>query len=119
MGQEIVFPAAGYMAMAVEAIYQSSVALGLIQGKNQTNRDCYKLRNVTFPKALVLQEGAGHKVMLSLTPVSGTKDLWHEFMVASLTDDVWNEHSRGLICLKDDTEPGIFPSSLGCSNKRG
>lgn len=34
MGPEIVFPAAGFMAMAVEAIYQSNEARSQLEGKN-------------------------------------------------------------------------------------
>ena len=107
MGPEIVFPAAGFMAMAVEAMSQSNQALGFNEGKGRVERPRYRLRNVTFPKALVLEENdKDHKIMLTLAPRPGAKDSWHEFKVSSLTDGTWSEHSRGLVCIEEDVDFG-------------
>ncbi len=103
MGHEIVFPAAAFCAMAVEALYQARMGVHLTEGTVLADKPRYKLRNVTFPKALVLQEnGDGHKIMLSLAACPGTKDSWHEFKIFSLNDKIWSEHSRGLICAEED-----------------
>lgn len=100
MGHEIVFPGAGYIAMAMEAIYQTSHAIAINQGSKVIGRNCYRLRDVVFPKALVLEDGKEHKIMLTLTPRSGFKDSWHEFQISSLTENLWSEHSSGLVRLE-------------------
>lgn len=98
MGQDIVFPAAGFIAMAVEALYQARQATDPIEEDLLNTQYRYRLRNSTFPKALVLEEkGPGAKVMLSL---SRHQDSWYEFVVSSLTGEAWSEHSRGLIRLE-------------------
>ncbi|MCJ1391686.1 hypothetical protein MMC18_004551 [Xylographa bjoerkii] len=103
MGPEIVFPAAGFMAMAVEAISQSSQALRRLEEKTEIRKPRFRIRNVTFARALVLEENHdGHKIMLTLTPLPGAKDSWHEFRVSSLTGEIWNEHSRGLVRVEED-----------------
>lgn len=104
MGPEIVFPAAGFMAMAVEAIYQSNEALTQLESKTRIEHPRYRLRNVTFDKALVLEEGEEHKIMLTLTPVPGGNSDWHEFVVSSLIDVVWKENSRGLVRVEENIE---------------
>ena len=104
MGPEIVFPAAGFMAMAVEAIYQSNEARSQLEGKNPIENPQYRLRNVTFDKALVLEEGEDHKIMLTLAPVPGGRNDWHEFVISSLNDRVWQENSRGLVRIEEEVE---------------
>ena len=112
MGPEIVFPAAGFMAMAVEAIYQSNEALTQLENKNPIQHARYRLRNVTFDKALVLEEGEEHKIMLALTPVPGGRSDWHEFVVSSLIDGAWKENSRGLVRVEEDNEPKASEATL-------
>jgi len=107
MGQDIVFPAAGFIAMAVEAIYQARQATDPIDEDILAKRYRYKLRNATFPKALILQEnGVGTKVMLTLAQ---HQDAWYEFIVSSLIGDTWSQHSRGLIRLEEATRLGNCP----------
>ena len=113
MDPEIVFPAAGFMAMAVEAIYQSNEALVQLESKIPIEHPRYRLRNVTFDKALVLEEGDEHKIMLSLNPVSGGKSDWHEFVVSSLFDGVWKENSRGLVRVEEDIDCKASQATLG------
>jgi hypothetical protein len=104
MGQEIIFPAAGFVAMAVEALYQARQATDPIDETILAEKYRYRLRNSTFPKALVLQEnGLGTKVMLTLAQ---QKDSWYKFTVSSLTGETWSEHSQGLIRLEEATRPG-------------
>ncbi|KAH8646008.1 polyketide synthase [Tricladium varicosporioides] len=110
MGQDIVFPAAGFIAMAVEALYQARQATDPIEENLLNTQYRYRLRNSTFPKALVLEEkGLGVKVMLSL---SRHQDSWYEFVVSSLTGETWNEHSRGLIRLEKAPRPVATETSL-------
>ena len=104
MGPEIVFPAACFMAMAVEAIYQSSEARAKLEGKNFIENPQYRLRNVTFNKALVMEENAEHKIMLTLASVPGGRNDWHEFVISSLNDSAWQENSRGLVRIEEEVE---------------
>lgn len=105
MGSDIVFPAAAYLAMAVEAIHQSSRSLRSPDEKDQSERRCFRLRDIYFIKALVLQDGGvEHKIMLTLIPRPRAKAAWHEFKISSQTDDIWNEHCHGLISLEQDSE---------------
>lgn len=105
MGSDIVFPAAAYLAMAVEAIYQSSQSLRPPDEKDQPKRRCFRLRDIYFIKALLLQDGGvEHKIMLTLAPRPGAKAAWYEFKISSQTDDIWNEHCHGIISLEQDSE---------------
>jgi hypothetical protein len=101
LGQEIVFPAAAFIAMGVEALYQAHQATNFIEWSTFIDKYRYRLRNVTFSKALVLQEkGVGHKIMVTL---ASHQDSWYEFKISSLTTEgTWIEHSRGLVCLEED-----------------
>lgn len=100
MRTDVIFPAAGYIAMAMEAIYQTHT----IQS-SETNRGYsyagalqYHLRNIKFDKALVLEEGTESKLMLSLNPLAGTKDTWYEFRVSSSNDGTTTtHHCTGLV----------------------
>lgn len=104
MGEDIVFPAAGFMSMAVEALYQASRAGIFIERSVFEEKYRYRLRNITFSKALVLTEDAtGRQIMTTLMP---SQERWYEFRISSLTDETWNEHSRGLISLEENSKQG-------------
>lgn len=98
MRTDIIFPASGYIAMAIEAIYQThtiqnSETIGGFAGTLQ-----YHLRNVKFDRALVLEEGTESMVSLSLNPLAGTKDTWYEFRVSSSNDGSYTmHHCTGLV----------------------
>jgi len=93
--------------MAIEALYQARQATDPIDEDALATQYRYRLRNATFPKALVLQEnGQGTKVMLSL---SHQQDSWYQFIVSSLVGETWGEHGRGLIRLERATRKGNGP----------
>lgn len=103
MASEVIFPAAGFISMAIEAIYQSYSAL-----KNETvsvNQLSYRLRNVTFHKALVLEEEFDTKVMLNLAPRPGSKS-WYDFSIVSSNQGSWVEHSSGMIQIEKNPIEG-------------
>ena len=105
MGSDIVYPAAAYLAMAVEAIHQSDQSLGSLDMEEKSEKRCFMLRDIFFTKALVLQDaGVEHRIMLTLNPRPGAKAVWHEFRISSQIDDVWNEHCHGLVSLEHDSE---------------
>ncbi|KAK9445239.1 Beta-ketoacyl synthase [Metarhizium brunneum] len=102
LGDSIIFPAAGYIAMAIEAMYQKSKVLGAIPDDAAVVDQTYKLRNVAFPHMLTLNEHAGTKLVLSLEPCSSTKETWHEFTISSIPKDgngALEEHCKGLVSI--------------------
>lgn len=98
----MVFPAAAYIAMAIEAFYQMTVSLGLVHSDCEVFQLSYQLRNVAFSRALVIEEKNPCKLSLSLTACKGPKDLWYEFKISSLREDVWTSHCQGTIRLWQD-----------------
>lgn len=101
MGDDILLPGAGFLAMAVEAIYQKTRSLSVDRAAIASpNELAYKFRNVRFDKALVLEEGIETAITLSLALVPGSKD-WHEFGVSTQTGDVFIKHCSGLVRVQD------------------
>ena len=93
---KIVYPAAGFLAMAIEAAHQQATA-------RNVNIKGYNLREVTIGHALVIHQDSDEvETMLSLRPYSESvrvsSDVWDEFCIYSSTDGAtWTEHCRGLI----------------------
>ncbi|KAF4898987.1 Highly reducing polyketide synthase [Colletotrichum fructicola] len=120
MGDDILLPGSGFITMAVEALYQKTRATApddVVVAS--TNNLSYRLRNVRFDKALVLEEGVEAIITLSLTQQPGSKD-WHEFHVATNTAGVFIEHCSGLIRVQEpilerltevDRRPLEFPTT--------
>nr|QTE76000.1 ScyPKS [Scytalidium album] len=95
----VVYPAAGYIVMAIEAAFQRATEKSLtING--------YKLREVSIGSALVIPEQSeGVETLVTFKPhtdsIRAPSDLWDEFCVYSVTDDNrWTEHCRGLIMVQ-------------------
>ena len=95
-------PGAGFITMALEALYQKHRAL--LQPEDAANiapNDlCYRFRNVRFSRALVLEEGKDALIMFTLTKVPGSKD-WHEFRISTSEGDIVSEHCSGLTRIHD------------------
>lgn len=99
LGDQIVFPAAGYICMAFEAIYQANYKT---VWKGEPPAHCtFRLRDAKFSRALVLETSDECTVMLSLSAVPNSVGSWHEFVVSSVRDDVWNRHASGLVHVED------------------
>nr|ADA79525.1 polyketide synthase [Delitschia winteri] len=96
----IVYPAAGYLTMAVEAAYQRAVQRSVPDVLG------YKLREVVIGAALVIPENPGEvEVAITLKSFSDSvrtpSDVWDEFVISSVTSDSrWTEHCRGLISVE-------------------
>ncbi|KJZ72361.1 hypothetical protein HIM_08287 [Hirsutella minnesotensis 3608] len=99
IGADIVFPASGYIAMAVEAMFQTAKASGmeLVSDIDIVSRASYRLRDVRFLRALVVVEDAQHQLYLFFNPAQGQKDTWFHFKISSLRDDAWTEHCSGFV----------------------
>lgn len=85
---DIVYPAAGYIAMAGEAIRQI------------TNIDDFTLKQVVIKTALVLQESKTVEIMTSLRSVRFTSDLdssWYEFSISSYNGTSWTKNCIGQV----------------------
>ncbi|OHW97941.1 polyketide synthase [Colletotrichum incanum] len=108
LGDNVIFPGAGYIAMAIEAIYQKSKATGKLSEDTLVNHVAYRLRDVTFPRMLTLEQDAGTKMLLSLESRASSKESWHEFTVASIAKDgsgTTEEHCRGLVSIDAQVVP--------------
>ncbi|ROT38157.1 hypothetical protein SODALDRAFT_360496 [Sodiomyces alkalinus F11] len=103
LGSELVFPAAGYVAMAVEAVYQTTL---VTKWKGEAPpRYRFRLRDVKLLRAMVLEEGTETRMTLSLTPVKGgSTRSWFEYTVCTMQDalPVDPVHSAGLVCIETD-----------------
>ena len=98
---KIVFPAAGYISMAIEAITTLSPAFKSV-----------RLRDVVFKAVLTLSSSdAGTEVITDLQPVSisakSTSSTWFRFVIHSFDEKYQGtEHCHGLIsCSKGDPVP--------------
>ena len=87
VGNDIVFPGAGYVAMAGEAVYQIS------------NVRDYTVRHVELSKAMVLHVEKPIEIVTTLQPERLTSTLdsdWYNFQVMSFDGATWNKHCSGL-----------------------
>lgn len=100
MGSEVIFPAAGFISMAIEAINQSYHALKNPERDTSAEKLSYRLRNVRFDKALVLEDDVDTKMMLNLAPHLGSKETWYDYKIVSSNEGSWTEHSSGMIRLE-------------------
>ncbi|KAI0467452.1 PKSKA1 [Xylaria cf. heliscus] len=110
IGSQVVFPAAGYIAMAIEAVHQTTL---MTTWKDEIpSKYRYRLRDVKFSRALVIEEDSETRYTLALSPSrggQGTVRSWYEFRVCSLKDTLHAEHSIGLICIETDYQDAPIP----------
>jgi SAM-dependent methyltransferase len=84
--EDIVFPAAGYIAAVGEAVRQ------------MTGSKDYSLRRLVVKSAFVLQEGQAPELVTSLKLVALTDSLeseWFDFTIASYDGSKWTRHCTG------------------------
>ncbi|KAL8941461.1 MAG: hypothetical protein Q9211_001817 [Gyalolechia sp. 1 TL-2023] len=102
----VVFPLTGYLAMALEAVFQHASLHNL----PITTSTSYKLREVQVSRSIVLSEEVPTEISFVLRPRNdGTRGppprSWLTFTVYSWTlDNGWNEHCQGLIKLAQEDE---------------
>ena len=90
-----VYPMAGFLAMAVEAVAQQAAV-------HQLALDRIELREVSVGRALTVPESSSVETMLSMRPCTGSSgnspNIWHEFRIFSWSESRgWEEHCNGLI----------------------
>lgn len=113
MGGNVIMPAAGFITLALEALYQKHCALN--NAAIAPNDLCYQFRNVRFSRALVLEEGKDTVLMLALSVKPGNTN-WHKFRISTCLGDDVSEHCSGLARIQDpideyleNTAPLKFP----------
>lgn len=91
----VVFPAAGYVALAIEAVTQ-------VRGSTiATTADAYTLRDVKISSAMVLKEDSDVEIMFDLRIVSRKQETY-QFVVSTVSGGTWTEHATGAIQVGDD-----------------
>lgn len=97
--RNIVYPAGGFVAMAIEAATQHAVRRGV-------QVESYRLRDIAISQALVIPEEKGEaETILTLQPyhdsTQAVSDVWDAFCIYSVSsDNKWTRHCRGLISVK-------------------
>ncbi|KAJ5385785.1 polyketide synthase [Penicillium cosmopolitanum] len=109
VGENIVFPFCGYIALAGEAIRQL------------TNVDeGFNIRNIIVSTALVLSEGNPTEIMANFRPHRLTNSLnspWWEFSISAYNGRNWTKHCSGEVSAlsstpEDAPEPESLPRKL-------
>ena len=97
LGEDIVFPAAGFIAMAIEGLCQV-MDIGRLQ------RPKISLRNFNVIKALPIssdEDSKGAEIFTSLRPlrISGAtqSNKWHDFEVSTYDDGKYTIHATGIV----------------------
>lgn len=105
IGTDIVFPASGYVAMAVEAMFQTAKASGMemFSDIDNVSQASYRLRDVRLLRALVVDEDASQHLYFFLNPAHGQNDTWFRFKISSRKDEIWTDHCSGFVRI-DSTE---------------
>ncbi|KAL6872001.1 putative polyketide synthase [Trichoderma novae-zelandiae] len=88
--EDIVLPAAAYIATAIEAVRQLTDLV-------ETDAS---LRQVEIQNALVLKEQQAHELITHLRPVRLTSKLnsnWYEFVISSFNGSSWTKHCTGKV----------------------
>ncbi|KAI5920291.1 reducing type I polyketide synthase [Camillea tinctor] len=110
IGDQIVFPASGYICMAIEAIHQATLMTAWKEAAPE--KYTFRLRDAKFSRALVLDTSRSSMVMLSLAPIGGFSDSWYEYRVSSMSSDIWHHHASGLIRIESGIVDVEAPANL-------
>lgn len=95
----IIYPAAGYIAMAIEAARQCNL-------EDEKSILWYRFRNIKIKNALMIPDDSdGVETSFTLQPLNDgervSSDAWREFRVYSYSKrDGWSSHCRGLVCVE-------------------
>ncbi|KAI0896802.1 hypothetical protein F4806DRAFT_508595 [Annulohypoxylon nitens] len=106
IGGNAIMPGAGFITMAVEALYQKHCAILEYEEKNNSiarNDLSYRFRNIRFSRALVLEEGKDITIMLTLKAVANSKN-WHEFRISTSEGGTTVDHCSGSARIQDPVD---------------
>ncbi|KAL5042782.1 hypothetical protein BDW71DRAFT_210911 [Aspergillus fruticulosus] len=105
----IIYPAAGFICLAIEAIKQQSV----LQSSDKKAVSGYRLRDIDVMRALVVPDNDdGVEIQTSLRQANdkniGVRG-WKQFEISSVTpDNQWTIHARGFITAQLEDAPDKF-----------
>ena len=116
VGSDILFPAAGYIAMAMEAVRQTMWSIASPENVSDLERRNYHytMKDMRFVRGLILEEGVDVSLMLTLAPITKMGAGWWEYKImsrmasesssrsSSTAPGQWQENSQGLIQLVPD-----------------
>ncbi|KAL7817789.1 polyketide synthase [Trichoderma gracile] len=118
----VVYPAAGYICLAIEASKQLHALNHTKTGAKEVSG--YRLRDVDFLQALMIPDTSeGIEIQTSLRPVND-KDVaiqgWKHFEVWTVTgDNRWTQHAKGLISIEFEASAQMFEPKLGDFSIKG
>ncbi|KAJ8131370.1 hypothetical protein O1611_g2254 [Lasiodiplodia mahajangana] len=110
MGPQVLMPAAGYVVMALEAMYQKHCS-NAKQAVQSAGDLAYRFRNVRFQRALVVEDNRPISVLLSLAPVPGSTS-WNEFRISTEVDGSVFHHCNGLVRVQEAVDEPLTASML-------
>lgn len=87
VGEDIVFPFAGYIGVAGEAVRQITDI-----------QDAFRLRNISVGTAMLLREDEPTEIMTALRPLRLTisqDSSWYEFTISAYNGHQWTKHCTG------------------------
>ncbi|KAK8047896.1 hypothetical protein PG996_015960 [Apiospora saccharicola] len=100
LGGQVVFPGSAYICMALEAAYQAKVMTQW--GATTPESYEYQFRDIKFTRGLILEEGEGTTIMLSLANTLQGSGSWQEFRIYSKKGELWTDHATGLVKVETD-----------------
>ncbi len=103
LGDSIVFPGAGYIAIAIEAAFQTGKANQRVSQDAGVSQLTYVLRDTRFLRAMLLEDSAETRIITTLRPAStNAKELWYRFKISTQIDDLETDHCQGMIQIRQD-----------------
>ena len=90
VGDTIVFPAAGYVALVLEAIAQT------YEMSTASTASSYTLREMTISSAMLLKESEDLELLTDLHAEPGGRNLY-KFVISTVSNGAWTEHASGLV----------------------
>ncbi|KAK2772279.1 polyketide synthase [Colletotrichum kahawae] len=98
LGGTAIFPAAGYLSIATEALRQ------VLESNKYSSFDAVTLRDVDIMKALALPDGdngdGAVETVVALTDPETPSSSWYGFSVESYMDGAWTLHCTGKIAAR-------------------
>ncbi|KAJ6022991.1 hypothetical protein N7460_013386 [Penicillium canescens] len=123
IGSEVIFPAAGYITMAMEAVRQTTFSTVTGQDRDVLKKRNYRycLRDIQFPRGLVLEDEVEVHIMLLLLPMAKLGQGWWEYKITSLAESdstassplpilspkQWTLNSTGLVRLEMNPDASL------------
>ena len=101
VGDTTVFPAAGYVALVLEAIAQT------YEMSTASTASSYKLREITISSAMILNESEHLELLTDLHAEPGGQNLYR-FVISTLSNGAWTEHASGLVEAGDEVVPSKY-----------